>query len=319
MDRISKYDSWHNGALAIFLGASVWGLFWLPLRYFDSQGVHGLWAVALIMGGGLVIALPIAIYRGSFIGANLRWALLLGLVIGLSSVFYFIALLLSDVVRVVFLFYLLPIWTTIAAKIFHKESFGKYRICAIGIALFGLWLLLGGGGSFPRPHNFGDVAALLAGVLWGAGLVLLRSMNIKKGAGDSDDVKVDSCLHVLSTLFLGCILAVIGGLFFQSFSSDFQFRAPDFEVFVSLLPAAILFGSGILWLSMIGQIWGAGLVASPLAALLTMSEIFVATFSAYIFIGTSLSVSAFIGGGLIVCGVLLDIYASTLKRDVGVV
>ena len=35
-----------QGALAIVLGAGVWGLFWIPLRHLANYGIEGLWAVA---------------------------------------------------------------------------------------------------------------------------------------------------------------------------------------------------------------------------------------------------------------------------------
>jgi len=48
-------------------------------------------------------------------------------------------------------------------------------------------------------------------------------------------------------------------------------------------------------------------VPAPTAALLTMSEILVATLSASWLIGTDLEPLAWLGGGLIVAAVLLDL------------
>ncbi|MGB5212491.1 MAG: EamA family transporter, partial [Anderseniella sp.] len=73
------------------------------------------------------------------------------------------------------------------------------------------------------------------------------------------------------------------------------------------------FGVVALWPSMIGQLWGARLVPATRAALLTMTEIVVATISAWALIGTSMTTLSVIGGMIIVAAVLIDIYGNTEK------
>ena len=58
---------------------------------------------------------------------------------------------------------------------------------------------------------------------------------------------------------------------------------------------------------MLGQIWGARRIPAPTAAMLTMTEIIVATLSAYFLIGTELGTLAFVGGALIVLAVVIDL------------
>jgi drug/metabolite transporter (DMT)-like permease len=58
---------------------------------------------------------------------------------------------------------------------------------------------------------------------------------------------------------------------------------------------------------MIGQLWGARLVPATRAALLTMSELLVATVSAALLIGTTLTSVQFIGGLIIIAAVLVDV------------
>ena len=75
-------------------------------------------------------------------------------------------------------------------------------------------------------------------------------------------------------------------------------------------PVAILVGLFILWPSVFGQIWGARLISAPTAALVTMSEIVMATVSAWLLIGTTLSPIAWLGGGLIILAAVLDLTQS---------
>ena len=52
-----------RGTAAIVLGASVWGLFWIPLRYLSNYGFEGLWAVAITLGVPTLIAGPFLFRR----------------------------------------------------------------------------------------------------------------------------------------------------------------------------------------------------------------------------------------------------------------
>ena len=165
-----------RGSLSIFLCASVWGLFWIPLRYFDENGVQGLWAVAALLAACTLVALPAAIYRKDFRRDEIKWILILAWGLGSSQVCYFASLILTDVVRAVILFYLLPIWATIASKLFYNITIGPQRMVAIGLALAGVWLLLGGGG-WPVPQNLGDVLAIFGGMFWAIGLTIIRDRN----------------------------------------------------------------------------------------------------------------------------------------------
>lgn len=97
------------GALAIIVGAGAWGLFWIPLRYLNSIGINGMWAVALVLVLPWLLALPVIMRRSHLLD---RHYVIFGLVIGLSTVFYFGAVIYADVVRVILLFYLLPISAT---------------------------------------------------------------------------------------------------------------------------------------------------------------------------------------------------------------
>jgi drug/metabolite transporter (DMT)-like permease len=71
--------------------------------------------------------------------------------------------------------------------------------------------------------------------------------------------------------------------------------------------ALLAFGALAMWPSMIGQLWGARLVPATRAALLTMSELLVATVSAALLIGTTLTSVQFIGGLIIIAAVLVDV------------
>ncbi len=292
-----------KGSLSIFFSASVWGLFWIPLRYFDESGLQSLWAVAAINGFAALIGVPVAIWYGEFVRKNLVWLLAIGIGMGTSNVLYFAGIILSDVVRVVFLFYLLPIWATLFSWLFFKVPISKTRLVAIAVAIPGIWLLLGGGG-WPIPKNIGDTFGLLSGMGWALGLAMIRG---KPDLGSF----ATSAAGLVSAL----IIALLLGVAINAMDPVLQPAAPKFSVLAGLALPLAAFGIIVLWPTIYGQLWGAKFVAATTAALLTMSEIVVATISTTVMIGSELNVIAWFGGGLILLAILIDLYAGTERYD----
>ncbi len=294
-----KLSSRHQGSLSIALGAGIWGLFWIPLRHLDQNGVPGLWAVALTLCASLVVAIPLACWKGRHIVRDIRWIIIVGFGIGLATVLYFAAVIFSDVIRVIFLFYMLPVWATLTARVLHGEMIRPRQMLAIAIALTGLYLLLGGGGGLPVPQNLGDWFGLGAGFLWGLSLTLIRG-----------NPGIDPYANSAAPFLFGTPIAILLGAILLYLAPGSTDAIPDMEDIVDMLPLSLLFGGLLLWPSMFGQVWGARLVSAPTAALLTMTEILVATISAWLLIGSSLAPISLAGGALILLAAIIDLTAT---------
>ena len=278
------------------LGAALWGLFWIPLRFLDNNGVTGLWAVALVMFV-LIFPTSLALLRSRNLHTlKSKNAWIIGSALGLSTVLYFTGVIVSDVIRVVFLFYLLPVWTTLSARILYKEPITPARLIIIALALVGLWLLLGGGNSIPIPSNIGDWCGLLAGFCWGVSLSAIRG---------KDDVGAGAM--VCTTAIAATVIAVMAALLLPNVGTEELVTQPTVDSWLPLLAATFVFACVLLFPSLVGQIWGAQRIAAPTAALLTMSEILVATVSAYFLVGTDLTSTSIVGAVIILAAVLTDI------------
>ncbi|MEM7197841.1 MAG: DMT family transporter [Pseudomonadota bacterium] len=295
-----------TGAWVIVLGASAWGLFWIPLRHIDQMGIQGIWAIAIIMGFASLVAIPMALAHDGLWGLRaLRvWrkekavkTMLIGICIGLTTVLYFVGVVITDVIRVVFLFYLLPVWAALLSRLIYGRKITPISALCIFAALGGLGLLLGADTGFPVPRDFGDWCGLAAGFFWGLGLSVIH---------DSDEIS--ALATSASTFFFGAIMAGLAGLLLTTFGGSSLLVVPDTDAVITILPQAALFGIMILFPSMLGQIWGARHVEPHRAALLTMSEILLASASAYLLIGTDLTPIATIGGVIIVLSVLTDLW-----------
>jgi len=286
------------GAWAVTLGSAIWGLFWIPLRYLEEAGIPGLWAVALVLAAALIPSLLTTIWRQELSELKTVNGWLVGFALSISTVLYFTAVLYTDVIRAIFLFYLLPVWTTLSARLLYGETIRKAQLAIISAALVGVWLLLGGGFSFPVPHNIGDWCAIGAGFCWGFSLCLLRS-------------KADTppFASTTATIFSGFVLSSVCAALIQYWNligEGLELTSEPVSL-IKTVPLAAVFGAVMFFPSMLGQIWGARRIPAPTAALLTMTEILVATLSAGILIGTDLPPISMLGGMIIIVAVCVDL------------
>jgi drug/metabolite transporter (DMT)-like permease len=231
---------------------------------------------------------------------------LTGLALGMATVLYFTGILHSDVIRVIFLFYLLPLWTTLSARLIYGEPIRRTKLIVIATSLSGLWLLLGAGSSLPVPQNAGDWCGIGAGLCWGVSLSLLR--------GREETRPFAATLTTLVVaLVLSSVLATIIFLWSDTrLPSSIALSAGHF--WPTTLGLTGVFGALILFPAMLGQIWGARRIPAPTAALLTMTEIIVATLSAGLIIGSDLQPLSWLGGGIIVLAVCIDLMTQGTKR-----
>ena len=123
--------------ISLLLGSSLWGVLWLPLRYFNVAGLHGAWLILAIY---LLLALPAGWWswkrRGELRGHH--WTLI-GLLVfgGWTNVAFMLALVHGEVVRILLLFYLSPVWAIFAARIFLREAVGWRGALAAALAVGG--------------------------------------------------------------------------------------------------------------------------------------------------------------------------------------
>ncbi len=98
----------HLPVIVLFSASILWGLSWWPLKQIHALGIEG---IALIFGAYGVLALvylPLTLR-----GFSRRYATGLGAIAllgGGANLCFTYALINGDVVRVMVLFYLLPVW-----------------------------------------------------------------------------------------------------------------------------------------------------------------------------------------------------------------
>ena len=161
-------------ALALAVSAGAWGIYWLPQRYLEAGGLTGGWGTIAQMIIGVLLLLPIAIWRGlkkKDTGFELP---VTGFLVGGGFICYALSFLLTDVIRALILFYMTPIWTTIFEIMFLKKKPGWQRAVTLTLALTGLWIVFSKNTILPLPENAGDWIALIGGAMFAGGMIRLE-------------------------------------------------------------------------------------------------------------------------------------------------
>ncbi len=157
--------------LGLLTSAMIWGLSWWPLQQLQGMGVHPLWSTSLMF---TLISALISLQRPA------SWRILLSepslwlivLVSGTTNIFFNLGVTSGDVVRVVLLFYLMPVWTVPLAWLVLREPVRRPALLRLLIATAGAVVVLWPTQS--AAWSLADLLGLLAGVGFALNTVLLR-------------------------------------------------------------------------------------------------------------------------------------------------
>ena len=130
---------------ALLVNAFVWGASWWPFRYLQTLGLHPLWATALVY---VAAAFAVSVWRPASLRqlVSRRSLWLIALASGLTNATFNWAVGIGDVVRVVLLFYLMPLWALLLARVLLKEPLTPFGFLRVALALGGAALVLSHGG-----------------------------------------------------------------------------------------------------------------------------------------------------------------------------
>jgi drug/metabolite transporter (DMT)-like permease len=275
--------------LSVVAVGMLWGVYWMPMRLLDENGVGAAWVSIVFSAVMMFSPLPWLISSRNFDVRGKQAAA--GMFLGTAFTSYTCSLLLTDVMHAILLFYLTPIWSTLAGFVLHRAKPTLMRVMAIIFGLGGMMFILGAGDGFPWPKNAGDWIALASGMLWAGGSML--------AAKSTDDaiampIALFGLGGVLSSLaFVG--IATIAG-------SDVATSGTVFANLPLIIGLALLFFVPTNAL----VLWAQQKIDAPRVGILLMGEVVVGAITAAIYSGETFS-----GGDLI--GTILIIGASIFE------
>ncbi len=268
---------------ALLTGALVWGLIWYPYRILRDAGIGGIPATTLTYAVALVIA--VLVWRPWPTRPAHPWLMVfLALAAGGCNLGYVMATITGEVMRVLLLFYLAPLWTVLLSRMLLGERLNRFGAFVILLSLTGaatmLWRPQTG---IPLPRDAADWMGLGAGFCFALYNVLSRRVR---------DVPVDQRVMVS---FAGVIVI---GLILGGVELPATLAAPG--------SAWLLVGmTGVLLLA-VNLVVQFGLANTPAnqAIVIMLSEVGFAAASSWLLAGEVLGLQEWAGGAMIVAASL---------------
>ena len=273
---------------ALIFSAVMWGIVWYPYRLLEGAGVRGelstlvTYLVALV---GTTLLFPRAWLEVSRAPVALA---VVGLAAGWCNLAYVLGILHGEVVRVLLLFYLAPLWTVPLAHFILRESVNRSGYAVVLFAFCGAVVMLWNPAlGLPWPSNAAEWLGLSAGFCFALANVMVR--------------RAVNCGVVAKTqsVFLGVVLVSFCALFFVE-ASAVQVLASTRAVVLTLIIAAMLVS-----MSLAVQ-YGLTHVSATRAIVILLFELVVAAVAAYFLSGEVMGMREWIGGGMIITASLFS-------------
>lgn len=277
-------------AIAVALCGVMWGVFWYPLRWFDGQGVGGGWVSLMFNAVAAAAPLPWLMHRKAWEG--FAGQALTGLFLGSAFSLYTVSLVMTDVIHAILLFYLTPVWSTLAGWLFRSERLKLSRIIAMALGFAGMGCILGLNDGLPLPHNAGDWVALMSGMLWATGT--LRSFAMPYPG-------------IALPVFTFSIGGLVSSAIILAFGAGLAMPLASTGNFVHALPWIILLAMIIFVPPNFLVLWAAQRMDPGRVGILLMTEVLVGSISAALFSGEAFGMIELAGTVLIVCAGLIEV------------
>jgi drug/metabolite transporter (DMT)-like permease len=273
----------------VLSGALVWGLIWYPYRVLQDIGVSGAMAtlitylLAMLWGAFM---LPRVWRERSTFG---WWALLLVLSAGWANLGYVLAMLQGEVMRVLLLFYLAPVWTILFSFWLLDERLNRYGYLIVALSLGGAMVMLWEPNlGLPLPQNLAEWLGLSAGMGFA-----LSNVTSRRSAHLSVEVKSFS-------LWLGTASLTLPFLLWQGGVVE-QVAAISTQSWLLLA----LMGLVLCAISFAVQ-YGVAHLSANRAVVLFLFELVVAAISSFFLADEAMELRDWIGATLIVSASLLS-------------
>ena len=279
-------------ALALAFNAFVWGVSWWPFRELQARGLHPLWATALIYA---VAVLAITAWRpqawGQLWRARTLWVLVLAS--GTTNAAFNWGVTVGDVVRVVLLFYLMPLWAVLLARLLLNEAFTPLALARVALALAGAAIVLwpAEGGGLPLPRTLPEALAVLGGFSFA-----LNNVMLKREAHQPEAARA-------LAMFLGGV--VVAGTLATALTLQGTVAAPPVPAPAWVLGALALAAAFVA--SNLALQYGAARLPANVTAVVMITEVLFASLSAVLLGAGVVTPALALGGGLILAAALLSV------------
>lgn len=268
---------------ALLYTAFSWGIIWYPYRLLAESGISG--ALASFYTYGIASIVGGFIYWRHWHGLRnlpLR-AYALCLAAGWTNLAFVLATIDGEVMRVMLLFYLSPIWTLMLARFWLKEKLTPMSYAVIVLSLIGAFIMLSDFANFslPMPRSRAEWLGLSAGMGFSLSNVITRR--------SSDlSLPVKSLLVWLGVTVVSFVIMMVLGVSFSAL-----------EVMQANWPLLVLVGL-MLVIATIAVQYGVTQMTATRASVIFLFELVVGAVASYYLANEALEWNEWVGGVLII-------------------
>jgi drug/metabolite transporter (DMT)-like permease len=295
MHGVSTARTERAAVASLLVSGLIWGLTWLPLKYFAAQGLGGVTLTLCTYGVVGALALPFIFAQRAMWRAQAHLLLLAGLLGGVANNCFIAALMVGEVVRVMLLFYLAPVWGVLAGCLFLRERITPARASGMLLAVEGAFLVLGGPAAVREPPGLADLLGLASGLFYALTNVVMRA---------GERIPLTSKTFIV---FSGCAPV---SLLLLPFAEQWT-PAMTPKLCLLLLAFAIFWLTSAMWTTM----YGVTHLEAGRSSVLLVFELVAAVVSAMVIGGERLDPVGWLGAACITAAALIEARAGATPTE----
>ncbi|MCB1703601.1 MAG: DMT family transporter [Halioglobus sp.] len=282
--------------LVLFLSSAGWGLTWMPIKALGNLGLDGMHLVFIAFVSGALLTLPWLVAQRRLWRGKVALMVMIAATGGFANAAFQSAIYHGDVIRVMILFYLLPVWSVIGGRLFLHERVDAIRVFAVLLSLSGAFVILDVAHTAWAGITAIDLLAIGSGMGLAATNILFRFTR---------EIPV---MSKVSAMFIGC--SVLIGLSMGVFTASGALPGG------TAILGAVAYGA--LWLTLIttGTQWGVTQMDAGRSAVIIVVELVVAVASTALILTGGLTAFELCGGLMVLGAALLEGARENLRPQV---
>lgn len=250
------------------------------------MGLDGMHLVFIAFASAGLLLSPLLYMQRHAWDGKVKYLLLIALFGGFANLSFQSAIYHGEVVRVMILFYLVPVWSVLGGWYFLKERPDGIRIIAVVVSLCGALLILQVDSETFSGLSWIDVLAISSGMTFAMNNILFRYTASQPVGGK------------VSAMFLGCAILIGAYLLVQPTQAVLPSKAAVWY--------AVLYGVLFINLITFGTQWGVTQLEAGRAALIIVMELVVAVVSVALLTDMSLHGREIIGGLMVLTAAVVE-------------
>ncbi|OOZ40230.1 hypothetical protein BOW53_08665 [Solemya pervernicosa gill symbiont] len=278
--------------LSLLIAATLWGVIWYPMRLLEQGGLHGAWqAVVLYATAALIFVRCWPRVFEAYPKALLNLTVM-ALASGWCNLSFMLAVLDGEIVRVLLLFYLSPIWAVVLGWLLLGERPSRGGLSVLAIALSGAVIMLWEPRvGYPWPETGADWLALSSGFAFAI-------MNVETRYLQSIDIDVKTVVAWLGCVVVAGVVVVVMGISLPVVSG-------------SVWVGALLLGALAITVMTLAVQYGVTHMPVQRSAVILLFEIVAGALSSQLLTDEVIGWQEWVGGVLIILAAYL-----TAKREI---